>query len=374
MTAQHHDQILTPDQVERRILHGFSCEWAKAVWLLNSCHREKIHLPLFSLRDMKNRWGYWSGEKREISLSRTLVLNHSWDAVREVLLHEMAHQMAEEVLGAYHEPPHGPQFQLACHLLRANPKASGNYRPLDERIFRETSPAADKILLRVKKLLALAESPDRHEADAAMAKAHALIAKHNIDQWKREEERDLASVFLDQPAWRHFPEDYSLANLLLDFYFVGGIWVSAYTPIKGKMGRVLEISGTLPNIKLAHYVHDFVRQFIRSQWAAYNHDKGLNRHRQTDFALGIIEGFRWKLESTKAERERNSNPFTLQKMEDPFLKKYLSYRYPHTAKVRAGISLRDIKIMKEGRKVGKTLVVFKAIVDQGKTRGLMIGS
>jgi hypothetical protein len=330
-------------------------------------------VPLFSLRDVKKRWGYWSGEKREISLSRALVLDHSWDAVREVLLHEMAHQMAEEVLGAHHEPPHGPQFQLACHLLRADPKASGNYRPLDERIFRETSPASDKMLLRVKKLLALAESPDRHEADAAMAKAHELIAKYNIDQWKREEDRDLASVFLGQPALRHFPEDYSLTNLLLAFYFVGGIWVSAYVPTKGKMGRVLEISGTLPNIKLAHYVYDFVRQFIRSQWTTYNHDQGLNRHRQTDFALGIIEGFRLKLESTRAERKKNSNPFTLLKMEDPFLKKYFSYRYPHTAKVRAGNSLRDIKVIKDGRNVGKNLVVFKAIVDQGKTRGFMIG-
>ncbi|MDO8957618.1 MAG: DUF2786 domain-containing protein [Deltaproteobacteria bacterium] len=356
------------------MLHGLSCEWEKARWLLSPSHRERMCVPLFSLRDVKKRWGYWSGEKREISLSRALVLDHSWDAVREVLLHEMAHQMAEEVLGAHHEPPHGPQFQLACHLLRADPKASGNYRPLDERIFRETSPASDKMLLRVKKLLALAESPDRHEADAAMAKAHELIAKYNIDQWKREEDRDLASVFLGQPALRHFPEDYSLTNLLLAFYFVGGIWVSAYVPTKGKMGRVLEISGTLPNIKLAHYVYDFVRQFIRSQWTTYNHDKGLNRHRQTDFALGIIEGFRLKLESTRAERKKNSNPFTLLKMEDPFLKKYFSYRYPHTAKVRAGNSLRDIKVIKDGRNVGKNLVVFKAIVDQGKTRGFMIGS
>ncbi|MDP3038540.1 MAG: DUF2786 domain-containing protein, partial [Deltaproteobacteria bacterium] len=95
---------------------------------------------------------------------------------------------------------------------------------------------------------------------------------------------------------------------------------------------------------------------------------------QSDFALGIIEGFRLKLESTRAERKKNSNPFTLLKMEDPFLKKYFSYRYPHTAKVRAGNSLRDIKVIKDGRNVGKNLVVFKAIADQGKTRGFMIGS
>ncbi len=58
-------------------------------------------------------------------LSRNVVLNHSWDAVREILLHEMAHQFAEQVLGASNEPPHGPKFKRACYLLRANPSASG---------------------------------------------------------------------------------------------------------------------------------------------------------------------------------------------------------------------------------------------------------
>lgn len=240
LQTQNQKKILTADPMERRILHGLSCEWEKALGLLSPSQRERMRLPLFSLRDLKNRWGYWSGEKREIVLSRSLVLDHSWDAVREVLLHEMAHQMAAEVLDASQESPHGPQFQLACHLLRANPKASENFRPLDERILRATSPVADKMMLRVKKLLALAGSPDRHEADAAMAKAHQLIAKYNIDQWQREKDRDLTSVFLGQPALRHFPEDYYLANLLLDFYFVAGIWVAAYVPAKGKMGRVLE--------------------------------------------------------------------------------------------------------------------------------------
>ena len=83
-----------------------------------------------------------------------------------------------------------------------------------------------------------------------------------------------------------------------------GIWVSAYVRQRGKMGRVLEISGTIPNIKMASYVHDFVRHFIHSQWAAYNRDRRLNRHRQTDFAVGIIEGFRSKLEGQKKEKEK----------------------------------------------------------------------
>ena len=121
-------------ELERRILHGLSCEWANALWVLPFARRQKMLPPLFALGDFQDPWGVWSRIKREIILSRRLVLNHSWDSVREVLLHEIAHQFADEVLGAYGETPHGPQFQKACRLLRASPRASGAYPPLDRRI------------------------------------------------------------------------------------------------------------------------------------------------------------------------------------------------------------------------------------------------
>jgi len=376
---QEQKKIVEQEQLESCILHGLSCEWERALWILNSPYREKMRPPFFCLRDMKDRWGTWDGKKREISLSRSLVLNHSWAAVREVLFHEMAHQLASEVLTASHESPHGPQFQKACYLLRANPKASGKYPPLDKRVSDErslsgSSSLEDKILRRVKKLFALAESQNHHEADAAMSKAHALISKYNLDLLAKAEDRDFTSIFVGQPALRHFPEDYSLAHLLQDFYFVKGIWVSAYVPEKEKMGRVLEVSGTIPNIKLASYVHDFVRRFIHSQWREYNKDKGLNRHRQTDFAVGIIEGFRSKLEVQRKEKEKAKDPLALMKIEDPLLRKYMEYKYPHTIRFSRGFPSRDEKVWKEGKRVGKKLVIFRGIEDREGNKGRLLES
>ena len=215
-------------ELERRILHGLSCEWETALWVVDSAHRKAMQRPLFSLKDMTSRLGYWSGKKREICLSRHLVLNHPWDAVQEVLIHEMAHQFAEEVLGAHNEPPHGTTFLKACHILRANPKASANYRPLDERIQGEVENPKDKLLKRVKKLMALATSQNVHEAESAMAKAHMLIAKYNLNLMAREKKREYVSIFLGKPALRRFREDYLLASLLQDFYFVHGIWTTAF--------------------------------------------------------------------------------------------------------------------------------------------------
>ena len=98
-----------------------------------------------------------------------------------------------------HRILHGPKFLRACNLLRANPKASGNYRPLHERISHELPGPEDKIMLRVKKLMALAESQNQHEAELAMAKAHEFIAKYNIDLLAHNEDRNFISVLLASP-------------------------------------------------------------------------------------------------------------------------------------------------------------------------------
>jgi hypothetical protein len=217
--------------------------------------------------------------------------------------------------------------------------------------------------------MALAASSNHHEADSAMAKAYDLIAKYNLDLLPQDADRNFASVFVGQPALRHPPEDYSLAHLLQDFYFVQGIWVSTYVPEKGKMGRVLEVSGTIQNIKLASYVHDFVRRFIHSQWAEYNNGKRLNRYRQTDFAVGIIEGFRAKLERQSKEKGKKQDSLSLMKIEDPLLRKYVAYKYPHTIKVKRGIASQDKNVLKDGRRVGERLIIAKGIANPGGSRG-----
>ncbi|KPK30224.1 MAG: hypothetical protein AMK69_03990 [Nitrospira bacterium SG8_3] len=372
MLSKKQNTMPIREELERRILHGLACEWENALETLNPPDKEKLRRPLFSLRDMKGKWGYWSGEKSEICLSRKLVLDHPWDTICEILLHEMAHQYADQVLGGHDEPPHGPKFNRACHLLRANPRASGNYKPLDERVLKHSPSPGDKIIVRVKKLMALAQSQNRHEAELAMAKAHEFIAKYNIGLLARDEERHFVSVFVGRAALRHFREDYHLAGLLQDFYFVYGIWVPAYVLDKGKMGSVLEISGTIQNVRIASYVHDFVKRFIDSQWQGYNKKRGLNRYRKTDFAVGILKGFRSKLRMQNRERKRDGDQLRLVKIEDPLLQRHVDYRYPHTTSIRGKV-LRGYKdVLRDGIGIGKKLVISKGITEKGRSGKLLI--
>jgi predicted SprT family Zn-dependent metalloprotease len=351
-------------ELERRILHGMACEWQAALLNLEPTKRQRMRRPLFAIKDMQTRWGNWSQEKREISLSRQLVLNYPWDSIRDVLLHETAHQIAQQLFGASMQRAHGPAFKQACEVLRIHPAASAAYQPLQDRFLQDHSSNYDKRMLRIKKLLALAESKNRFEADAAMTKAHELIARHNIELNRQEDRRQFISIFIGPPALRHPREDYHLANLLQDYYFISGIWVSAYVIKKAKMGRVLEISGTVQNLKIAEYVHDFIVQFIDAQWRKYNHKKRLNRFRKTDFAVGIIEGFRDKLESSVVKKKTKKDIFALIQKGDPQLEKYFKFKYPHTASVKKTAHHQDARIIRDGKKVGKTLVIARGICEK----------
>jgi hypothetical protein len=357
-------RLKAQQDLEHRILHGMSCEW-EAAWLgLDPDKRQLIRRPTFAIKELKSQWGNWSPEKRQIALSRQLVHNYPWDSIRDVLLHEMAHQAAQQLWGPSGQTPHGTDFKRACRLLHIDSAASANYAPLQDRMLQDTSNAHDKRMLRVKKLLALAESKNRFEAEAAMTKAHELIARHNIELNRHEQKRRFLSIFLGSPALRHPREDYHLANLLQDYYFVSGIWVPAYVIEKQKMGRVLEISGTAQNLKIADYVHDFIVQFIETQWQKYNHKKRLNRYRKTDFSVGIIEGFRKKLGSSVVKKKTKKDIFALIQKRDPQLQNYFTLKYPHTTSMKKTATQQDARVLNDGKKLGKKLVIARGISER----------
>jgi hypothetical protein len=94
MSSQKNRAILIQEKLERHFLHGLACEWECAQEFLNAQNKVKLRKP---------------SEKKEICLNRDLLYNHTWGAVREILIHEMAHQFAEQALGGHDEPPHGPK-------------------------------------------------------------------------------------------------------------------------------------------------------------------------------------------------------------------------------------------------------------------------
>ena len=236
-------------ELERLIVQGLACEWDEACAALDPLVRGRLRRPLFALKDLVRRWGSWSRDRQEISFSRALVLNHDWGDVRDVLLHEMAHQLADQALDGLNDPPHGPAFHTACGMLGADPGRPGPSRLSGDASSIAANGDTDRDTRRIRKLLRLAGSPNRHEAEAAMLKAHELMARHTRTMIATNSSRAYMSVFVGEPALRHARSCYHLAALLRDFYFVLPVWIPTYVVPRGRMGRVLEISGMPKNVR-----------------------------------------------------------------------------------------------------------------------------
>ena len=345
----------------RHIAHCLSLEWQLAASWLPQNVRTAFREPGFSLTEHGSVLGQWVSQPvREIRIARHCVIEHPWYAVVDILKHEMAHQLADEVLGCKEETAHGESFHLACRFLGANPAASGTYPTLDQVILEEKSGADDTILAKIGKLLALAESTNRHEAERAMTKARELMARHCLDPTLRPD-RSYVTLCLGKPALRHSLEAHALASLLRDFYFVTPLWIPMVVPEKGRIGRVLEVSGTPTHVRLAHYVYDYVRHVIDSEWKRYGKGRGFGRNGRRDFSLGIIKGFRGLLtRQTEASPELQA----LVRRGDPDLDRYVDERHPRRRKRRPGRSTRvNAHLMREGERTAQRIGIRKGIAN-----------
>ena len=351
---------------EGRILEALRLEWWLAWRELPEHVRLHMKVPGFEIQDVHHYWGKWYGKRNKIALRTELVMTAAWPCVREVLRHEMAHQLAEQVFHA-EEQPHGARFREACRLLRADPAASSDLPSIHERIHAETQE--DKTARTIRKLLALATSPHPREAETAMLKAHELMVKHNVRPHP-EEEQGYVSMCLGEPTGRvSIVHDY-LASILRDFYFVETVNLSMIIVSKSKKGRILEISGAVHNVRMACYIFDFLRQSISDQIRL----KDIERHTsRKDYTLGFLKGVREKLDAQRrALSDTVPEAMALVKLGDPGLRTYFRQRYPRLRTTRHGDRQSDAAAHSAGMADGRNVVIRRPLDGGRKRRGLMI--
>src|SRR5437588_8774831 len=159
-------------ELERAALHAILRTWED---LNGALFRFQLRRPAVMLVDSNARLGLWHGGLRVIEIARSLLLDHGWGVLVEVLKHEMAHQYVDEILGQPDDAMHGAAFRRVCEERGIDASASG------APSLNDTSSADQHVLERIAKLLALAESSNEHEAQAAMSAAQRLMLKYNID-------------------------------------------------------------------------------------------------------------------------------------------------------------------------------------------------
>ncbi len=313
--------------------------------------KRTLRRPVFSLENAHGRLGRWVSGERSLELSRRLLTEHGWGVVLEVLKHEMAHQFVDEVLGLAAEGAHGPAFRQVCEERAIDPKAVGVPQPV------HASSGENRLLERISKLLALAQSQNVHEAQAAMAAAHRLMLKHNIESVAQRGAAAYTFRHLGAPSGRKGEHERILAAIIGDHFFVEVIWVPVWRPVEGKRGNVLEVCGSVENVELAEYVHSFLLHTAERLWREFKREHGVssNAERRT-YLSGVMSGFRDKLEREK----KKSREQGLVWVGDGELSRYFRRRHPRVRWTRYACGHRS-DAYAHGREAGRRIVLHRAV-------------
>jgi hypothetical protein len=319
--------------------------------------RGGLGTPRIELVETEARLGRWIPHTKTIEISKPLVLAQPWGVVVEVLKHEMAHQFMTERHGDVSETPHGPAFREVCEKLGIDGRAGGLPDAAPE------SRDEDRIASRIAHLLALAESPNRNEAEAAMLAAQRLLLKHNIDLSQARAARGHSFRHLGKPSGRVTEAERVLSLVLAKHFFVECIWVPVYRPLEGKRGSVLEVCGTRENLEIAEYVHAFLLQTAERLWTEHKRARKLpgdsDRRR---FLAGVMHGMLEKLGQEAVQHEMAG----LVWVKDADLLRYYRRRHPHVRHVRTA-GERRTRAYAEGREAGRSIEIHRGM--KGETAG-----
>lgn len=318
--------------------------------LNGSLFRFKLRPPAFELVDSVERLGRWVPLHRTLELSRDLLVKHGWGVLEEVLKHEMAHQYVDEVLQVRDEPAHGPVFRRVCQERGIDARASGAPLPREES-------TENPILERIAKLLALAESPNEHEAQAAMSAAQRLMLKHNIEAAVSGTSTSYCFRHLGLPTGRISEHERRLAMILDEFFFVQVIWVPVWRVSDAKRGSVLEVCGSRDNVELAAYVYDFLMYTAGALYRADRKRRGDRTHQaRRKFLAGVMSGFHERL---KGERKRSETQ-GLVWAGDAELGGYFRRRHPHVRWARHAVSTTG-EAYARGQTAGRNIVLHRGV-------------
>jgi len=338
-------------EMQQRLLS----DWMRRLWSKwnDQAFQGRLNLPVFGISHNARTLGSWQRDTRTLSLSLELLTRHSLLEVEETLKHEMAHQYADEVLGGHAagETPHGSAFRHACAALGIHHNA--RFRP---------SGQPSPLLRRIQKLLALSESHNAHEAEAAMAKARELMDKYELDLGVAES--DFGYAFFGQPRKQKSMRDQLIASVLVRFFHVELVWVPSHPVLDPQRTLwLMEVNGTPANLEIAEYVHDFLRREVELLWREHRRRRPWEKGRSAkrDFQVGVLKGLIDKLGRAGSPPPGAKRELMLLRQEK--LRVFFHQRHPNLRSGRR-MSYRETAAFHAGFERGRELEIRRGLKEQ----------
>ncbi len=342
------------------------------------CYQHALDLvpPVIELFDSDQRLGFWQRSARTIAINRRVILDHGWDMVILVLKHEMAHQLCDEVLGGG-GTAHDLLFQRACEMLGLPSqcaKARIDLESLTQN--REQDGLRDdgrmKVIEKVRKVLALAQSANEHEARLALETSVRLMRRHALEQ--REIDFQLEDVtYTIIPLGKTRVRQYQrlIASLLSRYFGVRLISSRRYDAAADSSYRTFEIFGSRENVAVALHCYHFLDSRLSALWRDYRRAQPDSCGRSKgSYYCGVLHGFAETLQhgrfgqppiqeafSNAGTRGNVGLPVAVEQQIAACIRK----RYPRLHTVGGRKTLVDRELFNSGKLAGREIRLRSAV-------------
>ncbi len=258
-----------------------------------------LHFVLF---EDPNKLGYFSPSNFQLGLHKKLMYLAHNEVLSNIIRHELAHLYCSLIYGekAKNLASHGQEFHKVCTDFGWGPEVSKAYGNLEfENQLYSVDSSFEKVKSKIEKLLALADSDNPHEAEAATLKANQLLLKYNLQNLDYDEDDVETCVKL---VFRTKKLNATMNALydILQYFYVQPVFN------RTREGVGLDVVGTRINVEMADYITKFLASEFEILWnKARKQDprlKGLKM--KNNYILGVATGFTQKL---KAERNLLKN-------------------------------------------------------------------
>ena len=296
----------------------------------------------------------------QIRINKVLMYRASEENLKNIIRHELCHYITHIIFGNDIDS-HGKEFKSICDRFNYGKDVSCSSVELDE-LTSSANLKEQKVLDKIKKLLALTSSSNSHEAELATKKVNDLLLQHNINKShigevnEKEEETYLLRVLKTKKVTAKYQAIYKI----LHHFFV--VPVFSY----GEGVCHLEIVGEKENVICAEYVAHYLCHTLEE---LYKEEKRLSSLKGTraknSFMLGIASGFIEKFN----QRASQSNTVKRELINiNSKLQHHLNRAYPRIkGRVSAGAKL-DETARSLGRKRGENLSIKPAITEERSLR------
>jgi predicted SprT family Zn-dependent metalloprotease len=241
----------------------------------------------------KSMLGYFDPNFYELGFHECL-MRSSKKQLHDVIRHELAHYITFINYGAAIQP-HAAEFRAFCRQMGWGEEVYQAASSLDheENAFKAEESS---VCRKIQKLMALATSSNKNEAEQAMIKSQQLLLKYNMEATFIGGEGD-EKIFLKR-IMKQKRENAKMRSIakILETFFVSTVFHRAGDSI------YLEILGNAVNIEIAEYVAAFLHCELDQLWNQAQRNANLKGIiAKNSFFLGLAKGYCNKIRTLKRE-------------------------------------------------------------------------